>query len=378
MLNEKQISRVVNRLTGIALACSLCFSAAAIGSTKLLTIQGAGPDSGDVIEVPDDIEIGLEVTTQGITITAPELDLRLRCLGEATDSGYCYIAASGLPGSGSDSDNDGVPDSIDLCTNSSSAYTNQDGCPDTDGDGYPNNLDDCPTQGGNVGADGCPVTSSADTDGDGVLDDDDSCPNEGGIVDADGCPSDTDGDGVVDNDDSCPTQSGTQANGCPATNSGEYCANPASTNVSCSASRTLDTWWLADASYIDSSKLAIPEGRILSLPFTTRDSSSDDGFLQLTSNMPTVLSTTVRVWYSSTPGGPKLSDAGCQLYANQAQLNFGWTQVPGAGGRFNCNLGASEQVRYFNIAVKCYPDVGSCTNPDVYYDGTYRFELIAR
>ena len=88
------------------------------------------------------------------------------------------------------------------CTsNGSGCYNVTPVQPDSDGDGVVDNDDLCPTQGGIVGADGCPL----DSDGDGVVDNDDLCPTQGGIVGADGCPLDSDGDGVVDNNDLCPS-----------------------------------------------------------------------------------------------------------------------------------------------------------------------------
>lgn len=76
-----------------------------------------------------------------------------------------------------DSDNDGVPDSIDQCPDTpAGAIVDETGCEnDADGDGVVDRLDQCPdTPAGTVvNAQGCAV----DSDGDGVPDDIDECPN---------------------------------------------------------------------------------------------------------------------------------------------------------------------------------------------------------
>ncbi|MFL0798159.1 MAG: PHB depolymerase family esterase [Cellvibrionaceae bacterium] len=99
---------------------------------------------------------------------------------------------------------------------------------DTDGDGVLDSVDNCPNTpaGDTVDANGCTVTAPADSDGDGVNDNDDLCPNTpaGDSVDADGCTinqsNDSDGDGVVDANDQCPnTPAGAtvDADGCEVT-----------------------------------------------------------------------------------------------------------------------------------------------------------------
>ncbi|MEE8168131.1 MAG: ATP-binding cassette domain-containing protein [Candidatus Hydrothermarchaeales archaeon] len=101
-----------------------------------------------------------------------------------------------------DSDDDGVPDSRDTCSNTpSGAVVDANGCAasqkDTDGDGIMDNVDQCPTQSENFNgyqdADGCPdVKPPQDSDGDGIVDDNDACPNEpetfNDYLDTDGCP----------------------------------------------------------------------------------------------------------------------------------------------------------------------------------------------
>ncbi len=105
-----------------------------------------------------------------------------------------------------DSDNDGVPDTLDKCPGTPAGVAvGADGCPlDTDGDGVADYLDKCPgtPAGVAVGTDGCPL----DSDNDSVPDYLDKCPGTpaGVKVDINGCPLDTDGDGVPDYLDKCP------------------------------------------------------------------------------------------------------------------------------------------------------------------------------
>lgn len=125
-----------------------------------------------------------------------------------------------------DTDKDGVPDYLDICSatpKEARGYVGPDGCPlDSDGDEVPDYLDKCP---GSVGASrqhvneqGCPL----DTDDDGVLDFVDRCPDTpvGIAVDSVGCPLDTDGDGVPDYLDLCAdtpyaAKGFVDKNGCP-------------------------------------------------------------------------------------------------------------------------------------------------------------------
>ena len=123
-----------------------------------------------------------------------------------------------------DSDQDGVPDYMDLCPGTppeARKYVDAHGCPlDGDQDGVLDYKDKCPDtpfeQRKFVDKNGC----NPDSDGDGVPDYLDKCPNTPvearGTVDAHGCPMDTDGDGVLDYQDNCPKVPGVKANhGCP-------------------------------------------------------------------------------------------------------------------------------------------------------------------
>ena len=118
-----------------------------------------------------------------------------------------------------DSDNDGVPDGVDVCPDTPKGVeVNAKGCPlDSDGDGIADYKDKCPNTrpGTPVNSEGCP-----DSDGDGVADNLDRCPNTpaGALVDKDGCPTDSDNDGVPDGIDRCPdTPAGISVDqkGCP-------------------------------------------------------------------------------------------------------------------------------------------------------------------
>lgn len=110
------------------------------------------------------------------------------------------------PVSVTDSDGDGVADSVDRCPGTPAGTpVDEYGCErDSDGDGVADSMDQCPNtpRGTRVDARGCPQ----DSDGDGVADGVDECPGtpRGARVDEKGCELDSDGDGVVDRLDECP------------------------------------------------------------------------------------------------------------------------------------------------------------------------------
>ncbi len=114
-----------------------------------------------------------------------------------------------------DADNDGVPDSLDQCPDTSQGESvDKNGCTDnekdSDGDGVDDATDLCPEtpEGETVEDDGC-SDSQKDTDGDGITDDIDLCADtpDGEVADAKGCSEnqvDTDGDTITDDLDQCP------------------------------------------------------------------------------------------------------------------------------------------------------------------------------
>jgi len=123
-----------------------------------------------------------------------------------------------------DSDNDGVPDAIDICPGTSLGETVNDvGCAfsqlDTDTDGVDDSIDQCPAtpQSEIPDAQGCSQTQ-LDNDNDGVNDALDQCPAtpQSETPNAEGCSLsqlDADSDGISDAVDICPnTPNGESAN----------------------------------------------------------------------------------------------------------------------------------------------------------------------
>jgi len=98
----------------------------------------------------------------------------------------------------SDSDNDGIYDYNDQCTETSGSEDTN-GCPDSDGDGVKDSEDAFPND----------AECQEDSDGDGVCDSKDVAPNDPSIQ------YDSDQDGIKDSNDDCPETSGIEAkNGC--------------------------------------------------------------------------------------------------------------------------------------------------------------------
>ncbi len=120
--------------------------------------------------------------------------------GAAVGAGGGYII-----GSGTDDEREGVIIGALIGAATGALLCREEGAvSDSDGDGVPDTIDKCPNtqQGVVVDENGCPK----DSDGDGIFDYMDVCPNtpQGAPVDKRGCPLDSDGDGVPDYRDQCP------------------------------------------------------------------------------------------------------------------------------------------------------------------------------
>lgn len=134
-----------------------------------------------------------------------------------------------------DNDGDGVPDTLDKCSNTAAGVSvDKDGCPlDADKDGVADYLDKCfnTPAGVSVDTDGCPL----DADKDSVADYLDKCPGTpaGVAVGKNGCPLDSDNDGVVDYLDKClgtPAGVKVDMDGCPLAAPAlakRFCSKPA-------------------------------------------------------------------------------------------------------------------------------------------------------
>jgi len=176
---------------------------------------GFNVEAFEVFDLSAPVGVMLDIKLGERLYLSPKLEYRVGF----TDQRNALMPALGikiLPGKGArkkDSDNDGIPDTEDLCPNQP-GLTALNGCPDTDGDGIPDGEDACPKIAGPRQLNGCP-----DTDGDGIPDQNDQCPSEYGPASNYGCPlRDSDGDGISDDQDDCPNVPGLAAlNGCPDT-----------------------------------------------------------------------------------------------------------------------------------------------------------------
>ena len=373
------------------------FVAAPVGAAnKTLTIKGSNADSGDTIAIPDTAQVNLVVADGGITITMPDLDLRLRCLGDVTQDGYCYVAAGGSGGGSAapdDLDFDRVPDIWDQCPNTPAGalYTDKRGCADIDGDTYFTPEDECPTEGTQpVDSVGCPITTQSFT----VT----ASARTGGAITPSGALPVADGGAlsftVTPNtgysfnniSGSCPRgvsagtsyQTGAITENCTVianftanTNAG-YCVG-APSDVACdpnadgqvNAGGTMDSW--RDKTW-GFENTPIPKGKIVSFPFLANGGASNaEGLMEFSNNMPDLSASdyTWKGWFSTTPGGAVLNnnDSYCRKYSpNPNPLQMKWSQSS-APSRFTCELGTAERVLYFNMEVACYAELSpeNCT-----------------
>ena len=356
---------------------------------KTLTIRGSNTDSGDTIQIPDTAQVSVQVADEGITITMPDLDLRLRCLGDVTDDGYCYVASGSAGGGGSgtpdDLDFDRVPDVWDQCpaTPAGAPYTDKRGCADIDGDTYFTPEDDCPTEGTlPVDSRGCPiavsytVTASAGTGGS-ISPSGARTVEEGGSLSftvtantnytfstiGGTCPA-----GVLSGNQyntgsitaDCTViatfTANTTAQYCADTPSGVYCDPLADGRVN--PGGTMDSW--VDQTW-GFENTPIPNGKVVAFPFLANAGASDgSGGMEFTNNMPALSSDGFqwKGWFSETPGGDVLNDNYPYCYVtspnpNPQSLRWNQSSTPNT---YACDLGKTERVLYFNISVGCYEE----------------------
>ncbi|GMV42355.1 MAG: hypothetical protein AMXMBFR64_40710 [Myxococcales bacterium] len=172
------------------------------------------------LEGPSVIESGLSLPSNpgswnygSLYVSGEVLSGSTRCYVYASSSDITLCEGTTV----TDTDGDGVPDSLDLCPG-------HDDNADADGDLVPDGCDACPSDpygdsdgdGSCDSSDPCPLDPANDADGDGLCADVDACPVDpendadfdGVCGEQDPCPydayNDADGDGVCGNVDSCP------------------------------------------------------------------------------------------------------------------------------------------------------------------------------
>ena len=146
---------------------------------------------------------GIPDESQTITIDLAET------IKDASNNATSTFSINNVISMIADSDNDGIPDDLDICPNTpSEEIADSEGCSisqkDDDEDGINNGTDKCPgtPSGEEVDEFGCSELQN-DLDQDGIINDEDQCPgtDEGLEVDENGCARiqlDEDLDGVPD------------------------------------------------------------------------------------------------------------------------------------------------------------------------------------
>ena len=355
----------------IVAAMTAVFCSSTLNAAKTLTINSPGNNDSETLVLPDDAQLDIDVTSNGIILTIPNVNLKVKCLGLASAPNTCTLSAGGGTLS-QDDDGDGVPNNNDRCDNTGTTeLVDNTGCSnnqkDDDQDGVPNGADNCANTpvGATVGAQGCTDTQAdPDSDGDGVLDSVDQCDNDPGPASNNGCPN--------------PPPGGVDTS--------LYCNGANTSVVVCSKTNNLDDIYASQATV----KRTVPRGKVLALPFTILDKSSETavyGALRMISDMPSyafqVGRPQVKKWYSETPGGSPISAGGsCLKFSQQADGAFYWAQGP---DQYACVLGSKSTtgVRYFNIAVACDTSYTECpaasqyslSHIENYQAGDYVFEM---
>ena len=162
------------------------------------------------------------------------------------------------------------------------------------------------------------------------------------------------------------TQSCTVVANFYATNESGYCSDTPA-DVICDPNSdgrstpggTMDDW---ESGAWGLENTPIPNGKVVAYPFLANaGAAGSEGIMEFSNNMPDLTSTDYmwKGWFSETPGGAVLNnnDSYCRKYSpnpNPQQMRWSQSATP---SRFACNLGQSERVLYFNMAVECYEEV---------------------
>ena len=347
------------------LLIGLMWSLFSVADTKTLTIVGgADLTTGGTLTLDESAEVDIAVSSDGITITLPEVDIRLRCLGDVVDD-TCYLAAGSSSSSLVDSDLDGVPDQVDSCGRMNQQYVNRYGC----------SVDDCNTL-TSVGPPACAlrkvVTVSVGANGS-ISPTGEQRIVSGGTASFTVTPAS--GFITAQVGGTCPTggfsgstyTTGTITADCSVSftfvesSTANYCTN-APSDVICdpdadgnylSPGGNLDDWREKTGGY---SGAPVPARKILALPFTA-NAAGTKGILSIGNNTSGFQDgNQVKGWFSETPGGPILNnqDRWCRFYSNNPNpKEIKWSQEASVGN-FTCDLGQTERVLYFNMEVACY------------------------
>ena len=360
----------LSRSLFVLLGCCVAFimiPLAASANTKTLTIEGSNPAYAGTLEMPESVQLNVTVNTEGVVLSMPSFDIRLRCLGDVTDDGYCYVGA-GSGGSSidtSDRDNDGVIGEKDQCANTpvNAPYTNMFGC-------Y------CPESG--VREDGCPrlrysVTASASTGGaispaSRTIDAGQTAQftvtaDSGYVYRSMGgtCPDGTkQGNvyttGAISSDCTVIAQfqtDGVNAEYCQDTPADVYCNPTMQDNGSTTLGGTLDDWAALSGGKLYST---VPARKIVALPFTA-NAIGKRGYLYFITNDTLPPSYKWRAWYSVTPGGDVITGGTCEIKINDPNpADIPWGQLSTPNG-YDCDLGSTARTLYFNMEVGCYGDI---------------------
>ena len=343
----------------------------ALTGTKTLTIRGGEADPGDTIQMPDNATVSVTTGVDGIVVTLPDVDVRMRCLGDVTADGYCYLAASGADLK--DNDSDGIPDSSDDCDfTPPGAWTNSKGCSDLDNDGVHGVDDHCPEVQGPTSNNGCPITATTYTvtpsvsGGNGSITPSSAVtvqenrtttftlsPNANYVVDTvTGCGGSLSGvtytTGPVTGD--CAVTATFKAE---VVSGVGYCAG-ATSEVECSSSKNLDPLGASRVwQQVPPDSNRVPNGKILSVPFTYKGagSTANSATMKMNSNMSVLLEGfEFNVWISRIAAGLALNSGKCQDQYTDVQGKY--FTLNDQGGNFTCGL-ASGEVYHANFEVRC-------------------------